>query len=283
MNQLPKNPLSHDCISSVQSQASELIALVRSGDYDRFLAIQLAPKAKRAALYALTAFHVEIARIAQTVSEPLIGHIRLAWWRERVEESVAGNAPRNHPVMLALAPLLDENPALGVELVRMLEARAVDFDDSLVVEEAPWLAYCDDTAGALHRAWALVLDSDAATAHALEIAQQARDVAMIGLVRAIPLMAARGWVRFPEARLTAHGVTTLQPSAALNALVEAIATQLAFNNVGEDVTKSLLPLSGIASIHRYYMRGLQKCGYDPYQLSPKKLSKAWQIVKLNYL
>ena len=67
---------------------------LRAADYERFLAIQLASAAKRPALYALTALNTELARIAETVSEPLLGHIRLAWWREALEELLGPSEPR---------------------------------------------------------------------------------------------------------------------------------------------------------------------------------------------
>ena len=267
----------------ILADETEIISLVRGGDYDRFLAIQLAPKAKRAALYALTAFHVEIARVAQTVSEPLIGHIRLAWWREGVEEMVAGITPRNHPVMLALAPLLDERSALGVTLMRMLEARSADMDDALVADEAAWLAYCDHTAGALHRAWALMLDEDAAEKFVDDVAAQARAYAMVGMVRAIPFMAERGWVCFPKARLARHALPSLAPSAALSAFVESIVVEAGLGASTETLGASLRPLTGVEFINRYYMRKLQSCRWNPYQLSRDNLGRVWQIAKLNFL
>jgi phytoene synthase len=41
-----------------------------------------APAPRRVLLFALYAFNAEVARIAETVREPMLGAIRLEWWRE---------------------------------------------------------------------------------------------------------------------------------------------------------------------------------------------------------
>ena len=56
--------------------------IARSGDPDRALAALFAPRETRADLLALYAFNVELARIAEQVTEPELGAIRLQWWRE---------------------------------------------------------------------------------------------------------------------------------------------------------------------------------------------------------
>ncbi len=62
-----------------------------------FFQRSFAPAAARPPLFALYAFNHEVARIAETVREPMLGAIRLEWWRETVEQA-AGEAPRNHDV-----------------------------------------------------------------------------------------------------------------------------------------------------------------------------------------
>ena len=69
---------------------------VRTHDHDRFLTLFFAPSSKRPALIALYAFNLEIARIAETVTEPMMGHIRLQWWRETLQGLPQGET-RGHP------------------------------------------------------------------------------------------------------------------------------------------------------------------------------------------
>ena len=74
---------------------------IRKSDYDRYAAAVFARKSVRGHLFALYAFHYEIAKTAETVSEALAGQIRLQWWRDAIGELREGKT-REHPVVLAL-------------------------------------------------------------------------------------------------------------------------------------------------------------------------------------
>lgn len=50
--------------------------------YDAFLVATLLPSNLRHKAVALFGLHLELARIAKEVSEPMLGHIRLQWWRD---------------------------------------------------------------------------------------------------------------------------------------------------------------------------------------------------------
>ena len=261
---------------------ADLVEQVRSGDYDRFLAIQLAPRAKRAALYAIVAFHVEIATIAEIVSEPLIGHIRLAWWREALEEIEAGKAVRKHPTVEALAEMLRDYPRVLPFLYEMIEARAADLDESLLVEEEAWREYCNHTAGALHMAMAYVLSEACARENESLIRDHGRAYAMIGLARAIPFMAAQGWNRFPKARLEKHHLSSFSPSESLNRFVEEIiadAQQLMASKLHNQRLRVLSVLVALAGLGK---RRLMRVSGDPYRLSPAKLPSVWLAIRIHY-
>ena len=77
-------------------------ALVQGADRDRWLAVQYAPATVRAALLAVHALDLEMAKVVATTTEPMIGQIRLAWWRERLEGLDRGEVPAQ-PVLQALA------------------------------------------------------------------------------------------------------------------------------------------------------------------------------------
>ena len=78
-------------------------ALARAADYDRYLSALFAPVDSREALFALIAFNHEVARIPEAVSEPMLGRIRLQWWREVLEAVDAGEPARRHEVAVPLA------------------------------------------------------------------------------------------------------------------------------------------------------------------------------------
>ena len=58
-------------------------ALVRASDKDRFVASLFAPTGTRPHLFALYAFNLEIARVAEVAQAPLAGEIRLQWFDRR--------------------------------------------------------------------------------------------------------------------------------------------------------------------------------------------------------
>ena len=82
---------------------------VRAHDRDRYLTATLAPADRREALFALYAFNLEIARTREVISEPMVGQIRLQWWREAIG-GVYEDDPRAHevvrPLAAAVLPLL---------------------------------------------------------------------------------------------------------------------------------------------------------------------------------
>jgi phytoene synthase len=71
---------------------------VRGRDRDRYFAGLFAPKAKRAGLFALHAYDLTLLDVLQTTTEPQIGLIRLAWWRD----AVSGPPVAGQPVLEAL-------------------------------------------------------------------------------------------------------------------------------------------------------------------------------------
>lgn len=117
-------------------------ALARS-DPDRWLSSRFAPgPGARAALAALYAFDGELARAPRTASNPLVAEMRLAWWREAVDEIASGAPVRRHPVALALASAVQAfglAPA-GLEALvdaryRELEGRPMSLDEALAWAE----------------------------------------------------------------------------------------------------------------------------------------------------
>jgi phytoene synthase len=70
--------------------------LVRAGDKDRFLATLFAPAEHRAAIFALYAFNLEIARVREVARGPLAGEIRLQWWSD-VLGGEGGGEIEGHP------------------------------------------------------------------------------------------------------------------------------------------------------------------------------------------
>src|SRR5579872_6213314 len=102
---------------------SSLAALVREHDRDRYQTALFAPADRRAALFALYAFNYEVARVRESVTQPMLGQIRLQWWREAVEAAFAGAPPRHHEVAGPLAAAIGEFGLTRRHFDRLIDAR----------------------------------------------------------------------------------------------------------------------------------------------------------------
>ena len=164
--------------------ASRLAQSVRAADPDRNFATLFAPPALRPFLFALYAFNAEVARVAESVREPMLGAIRLEWWRETAEGAFKGT-PRNHDVARGLAALFAERGTALAPFEALIAARAFDSSADHLPDFAGFEAYVDSTSGALMRLAAQVLGAEA---H--KVADVTREAGlaygMAGLIRALP-------------------------------------------------------------------------------------------------
>jgi phytoene synthase len=178
--------------------------LVRAADKDRFLATLFAPARHRAALFALYAFNVEVARVRDLAREPLPGEIRLQWWSEvlRGGRSEEANA---HPVASALLAALAQHGLSTVPLTDLVEARVFDVYDDPMPTLADLEAYAARTSSALIVLAARILGAgEDAVAHGAHHAGIAYAIA--GTLRAFPLHAARRQLYVPLELLRRHDV-----------------------------------------------------------------------------
>ena len=165
--------------------SASLVDLLRRHDRDRYLCALFVPADRRAALIALYAFNFEIAKTRDVVSEPLLGQIRLQWWREALDEAYRGDPVRDHEVMAPLAAAIRRHDLSRVHFDAMIGARERDLSDEPPASLAALEDYCGATSGGLQQLALEILD-----ARSEEAAEAAREVgiayALAGLIRAIP-------------------------------------------------------------------------------------------------
>lgn len=162
--------------------------VARRRDRPRYLAaLFLVPEARPAA-WATIAFNDELARIAEIVSEPLLGEMRLQWWRD----AVVAPQPADNPVLHALA----ETGVDKAALTALVDARAPDLYPEPFADLPALEAYATATAGNL-----LVLWQRAAgiSATAADTAARALGTAwgILGLHKAASYHATRGKTYLP--------------------------------------------------------------------------------------
>lgn len=142
------------------TDTDDLDAQVMAADPDRWMATRFIADAQaRADVVALYAFNHALARIAEQVTEPMMGHIRLAWWREAIDELFAGQEARAHPGVLGMKGPIGRRAFQQADLDALIDARATDLEPETLVTEAALYAYVDATAGKLAAVAAKRLDA----------------------------------------------------------------------------------------------------------------------------
>ena len=123
-------------------------AEVQANDPERYLISLFAADEDRGALHALYAFNLELAKIGSIVSEPMLGHIRLQWWRESIEGIYAGE-PRHHEVVLALADAVRDRNLPRAMFETMISGRETELAEGVPETKADLETYLRATAGEL--------------------------------------------------------------------------------------------------------------------------------------
>jgi phytoene synthase len=122
------------------------LAAIKAGEPDRYLAALLAPSSRQPALLALAAFVADVAAIPSRVSQPMLGEIRLQWWRDAVATLSEGGVSGN-PRADALGPHIRGGTLPAADLLRVIDARSHDLTGELFATEALLARYLADSEG----------------------------------------------------------------------------------------------------------------------------------------
>jgi 15-cis-phytoene synthase len=177
--------------------------VVRATDRDRYLATLFAPAEKRGALYALYAFNSEVARVREVARQPLPGEIRLQWWSD-VLRGERGEEAGANPVASALLAAMGQHQIAPAELIELIDARRFDLYDEPMATVVDLETYARRTSSILFALAAQILSGEQESA--AEPAGIAYAIA--GLLRALPLHAARRQLYVPIEMLKRYHVPT---------------------------------------------------------------------------
>jgi phytoene synthase len=245
---------------------------VRRFDHDRWLAALFAPAEARRGMLALLAFNLELARTREQVSEPMLGEIRLQWWRETIAGVFAGK-PRQQPIAKELAAAVAGYGPAHYHFERLIDARTQDLYEAPPADLAALEAYADATAASLSNLCLTVLgvgDSESfAAARSAAIAW-----ALVGLARAVPFHATLRRVHLPADLLTAQGASAEdvihgRKPAAIRQVIAAVSERAAMHlreARERRVTRAALPVLLPAALADLYLRRLHQAGHDPHHL-----------------
>lgn len=260
---------------------------VRNFDPDRFLTVLFAPDHARDALFTLYAFNLEIAKIRESVSEPILAEIRFQWWRDLLEGIYSGDSSP-HPIVQPLQRVVQKY-ALGREnFDALIKARAVDIAatppetlDDFVQYGAkttiPLVLLALDILGPANETTQSVA-RDAATAWA-----------MTGLLRALPFNLWKRKNYLPTQMMAEHGVDPravgeLRPSRELAGLIQSIsnATSAKLEAVRKEratIGREFLSPLLIAPLARQYNHHFARSGYNIFDAAfvESPPLRAWKL------
>jgi NADH dehydrogenase [ubiquinone] 1 alpha subcomplex assembly factor 6 len=246
---------------------------LRRHDRDRYLTTLFAPAARRGALVALYAFNFEVAKTREIVREPLLGRIRLQWWRESIDAIYRGAPLRQHEVVAPLAAAIRRHDLTRYHFDRLIDAREADLLDEPPASLGALELYGEDSAARIIRLALEILGArDPASAEA------GRHVgiawSLTGLIRALPVHAGLRRLSLPADLVTEAGLDMarfleLKPSPALSRIVELLAARArehlaAARAQPAAVARGAMSALLTATLSNFHLARLARAGYDPF-------------------
>jgi len=274
--------------SATAGRVSPLAALVHRHDRDRYQTALFAPADRREALFALYAFNYEIARVREIITQPMLGQIRLQWWREIIDAAFAGAPPRQHEIAEPLAAVIGGHRLTRAHFDRIIDTRERDLADEPPATLAALEDYAEGTAATLLYLALEVIGVTDPAAHG-----SAREVgigyALAGLLRAKPFHARAGRCYIPadlaeRAGLDLQDYVALRDTPALRAAAKEIANaaaghlQAARRNRREVPRKALAALLPAVITDRFLAR-LKQAHYNPFapELTAPDPLQSWRL------
>ncbi|MDG1994929.1 MAG: phytoene/squalene synthase family protein [Emcibacteraceae bacterium] len=252
-------------------------AQVKAHDYDRFLITLFAPSEAREDLFALYAFNHEVAKIREAVSEPMLGEIRLQWWREAIEGIYAGE-PRNHEVVLPLEQAVKRSNVSASSFMKIIDARTADIYDENPATLTDFENYLGATSGNLTRLAAEMLGER--DEHVLSMAYDLGLVwGLIGTVRAIRYHISLRKLSLPqelmdEFNVTQKDVYSMEENLNLNGLIKALCTSAHgyLEQIAKDkskLSKEMKTLFLLSALSRSYLNTIKSVDYNPFAIDER--------------
>jgi len=284
---------------SQQTDPDYVRAIVKAHDRDRYVATLFAPEPYRSQLFSLQAFNVELSRIAGLVTEPMLGEVRLQWWRDALDQLEHGER-LGHPVADCLGDVMRARNLPKMQLLGLIDARSFDITGTAMPDMPALRTYLAKTAGALFQLSADILTADRvgepigrATRSAIVETAGAGGMAygLAELLRALPLHVSRGILFLPVSHFDDFGVAREMRmggeecgpvKAAFSALVEVARDELreaekTILELPPAVRLAFLPLAFVAPYLDRLGRSSHRPLHDLVELNPLgRLIRAWR-------
>lgn len=248
--------------------------LARHHDRDRYRVALLAPPEAREAQFAVIAFNYEIARVRELVSEPVLGQIRLQWWREAIGEIYAGRQ-RRHEVVEPLGDAVRRHALSRDHFDRLIDARERDLDDGPFDTLAELESYAAATAVPVIRLALQSVGQGDGGAPAEAAVHIGTAWALTGLLRAVPHHARQRRVLLPAQLLQSAGIAAGDIIAAgaagrIAGVVETIADRARLHLAAARALHRSIPAQAKAPLRAAvfvdaHLNRLRRAGYEVFR------------------
>ncbi len=267
-----------------QIEGSYCFEITRQYDPDRFLTSLFASDFLKEGLYALYAFNYEIAKISETVSEAMLGEIRLQWWRESLDliykhiKDGGKTILRKHDVIVPLMLSIKKHNLPKELFDEIIEGRTDDLypknPETIEVLES----YIKKTSSSLTKLTGLVLGCGE------EKALEELGIAwgMLGVIRAVPYQASLNKIFLPDDVMTLYGLSnndvhSIKDCDELKNTIRAIDQKLEdslknLKKLTRNIKRSEKSIFLLTSLIKSYRKELKKSDYNPFKLHEKSNS-----------
>lgn len=265
--------------------------LVRERDYEAFLISQFWPRELRDHYIALRAFYVELASVQETVSQTMIGKMRIQFWRDAVK-SMSDGRPLHHPIVLAVNDAFRKANLPAYHMKRIIDARDAELVTPTHLTLDSLTAHAESTSSTfLYLLLSLLnLSSSSTFSHAASHLGVAQSI--FTLLRALPYHTAQGRMVIPAEITARHGVSqeeVFRKGGDAKSVKDAVfefatvandhlATSLEMfreSDIGGKIPAVARPvfLSGVPT--RLYLERLQEVDFDAFD--PRLRVRDWKL------
>jgi phytoene synthase len=237
-------------------------------DHDRYLTALFAPEPRRADLLVLYAFNTEVAKIRESVSESMLGAIKLQWWRDIIAGIYdEATFPRGNPLVEELAGTIARRRLSRSHFDALLDARGRDMEETPLADVTDLEVYAEGSSARLTMLALEVLDARDETSMSA-----GRHVgiawALTGMLRALLFHARVNRLLLPEA--TGVSVHDLKDRRNTERVAHAVAEIAAIARAHVDKARAIRPdprgLAALlpATLADGYLKGLARRKYDVF-------------------
>jgi phytoene synthase len=245
---------------------------VKKYDYYRYLCCLLSPSNLQERFFAVYAFNSEIAKIKEVVSEPMVGHIRLQWWRDAIDEIYDGiPVKHNHEIVHALYKVICAVDIDKELFERLLDAREADIEFTAPETLDNLKNYAIGTCSNLFLLLLAACEID--DKHAAEAAHYGGIAyALTGIMRAMRHNAQHGMVMLPLDLMERFGISEDDVTDGKNLEKTYAITKIICENVSENLRQYRLAIKQAPkstahvflpiSIIEVFLNRIEKNNYD---------------------